>query len=301
VSDEPNDYDQIPRYERPWMWRSAWPAWFIIKRISKSVLGVAGLISAILIIFAAGTYLRATWTNSEDYEMLAPLAAGMSGARLSQVLGEPSTVREGSVDYGADSAVVSYRLYIQEHFVVSALVDDADEVVMLGVLSCDGGFHPSFTTPGFTTAALNSKQLSAINSTQPDSVVINYAGEGTGGGPVIYAEVIGEQADHSTRFHAYAWGVNGVCDPSNRLTDTSGNPLQPYVGNATDAPGQIVDFRNSVMPNFYAETSNGYALVDSNIFSISPSRDDLPAWFLEEQGVGGCEQETPGCVNGLSF
>ena len=283
------------------MWRSAWPAWFVIKRISKSVLGVAGLISAILIIFAAGTYLRATWTNYEDYEMLAPLAAGMSGDRLSQVLGEPSTVREGSVDYGADSAVVSYRLYIQEHFVVSAFVDDADEVVMLGVLELRRRVSPVVHDARIHHRRAQQRAALCDQQHSTDSVVINYAGEGSGGGPVIYAEVIGEQADHSTRFHAYAWGVNGVCDPSNRLVDASGNPLQPYVGSVTDAPGQIVDFRNSVMPNFYAETSNGYALVDSNIFSVSPSRDDLPAWFLEQQGVGGCEQETPGCVNGLSF
>ncbi|WP_177216830.1 ETEC_3214 domain-containing protein [Mycetocola miduiensis] len=270
-----------------------------MRRITKSVLAIAGLISAILVIFAAGTYLRATWTNYEDYEMLEPLAAGLSGDRLTQILGEPSTTHEGSVQRGADlTEIVSYRLYIQEKFVVSALVDDSEEVVMLSVLSCDGGFHPSFTTPGFTTASLNSDSLSSINNTQPDAVTISYPGEGSGGGPVIYAEIIGPQADHSTRFHAYAWGVNGVCDPANRLTDSSGSFLQPYTGSVTDAPNQMADFRSSTAPNFYAETSSGYPLIDSNVFSISPSRDDLPAWFLEEQGVGECEPETPGCLDG---
>jgi hypothetical protein len=288
-------FEEIPPHERPWLWRSAWPAWFVAKRIAKSLLGIAGLISAILVILAAGTYLRATWTNFEDYDTLRPLAAGMSEGRLAQALGEPSTIRELTIDRGGYDSVVSLRRYIEDHFVVSAFVDESGEVILMSVLSCDTGFHPRFTTPGFTTDPLNSGTLAQIHSTHAESVDVNYIRETTGGGPVVYTETVSADASRATRNHAWAWGTNAVCDPRNILTDPSGAPLESYTGSVGGAPDQILDFRRSVPPNFYVETSDGLVLDDLTLLLASPSREDVPAWFLEEQGVGGCGGETPGC------
>lgn len=290
-----DDYDGIPRHERPWLWRSAWPAWFVAKRLTKSVLGVASLISAILVILAAGTYLRATWTNYEDYQTLKPLSAGMSEGRLEQALGEPSTIRDVDVDVADGSEAVSLRRYIQDHFVVSAFIDESGEVVMLGVLSCDLDFHPEFTTPGFTTDALHGASLAGIHGTHPELVEVSYTREVTGAGAVFYAEIVGAEASRATRSHAWAWGVNALCDQANVLTDPSGAPLESYSGSVAAAPAQVVDFRRSYAPNFYLETSSGFALTWLNLVLATPSREDLPAWFLEQQGVGGCEAETPGC------
>lgn len=221
-----DQFDEIPPHERPWLWRPAWPAWFIAKRIAKSLLGISGLISAILVILAAGTYLRATWNNFEDYETLRPLAAGMSEGRLAQALGEPSTIREITIDRGGFDSVVSLRRYIEDHFVVSAFVDGSGEVILMSVLSCDTAFHPRFTTPGFTTDPLNSGTLAQIHSTNPDGVEVDYIRETTGGGPVVYTETVGADASRATRNHAWAWAstrcaTRGTSSPTRRTRRSS--------------------------------------------------------------------------------
>lgn len=282
-----DDFDHLHSYERPWLPRRWWGAWFAIKRLGRSALTVVAIIAAVPVVAAAVVFLHESSSNDEEYDMLRHLAAGMSSAHFDQVLGVPTASRALSSNVSGLSAGATVRDYITPEYLVRTLTDTTGKVLLYSVTTCADDFDPSFVTPARTDLSLGTAPFARVESSRagrrvPAENSNRRVVSATSAHLSFFVDIRLQDADNTSNFHGYAVGYNAVCDPAFAVTvPSTGQRLAdmdaPFAAMSADAR----DVYDQTTPNFYVETID-VSLEDAMLFIALPSDEDLPAWYLRQ-------------------
>lgn len=282
-----DDFDHLRSYERPWLPRRWWGAWFAVRRVGRSALTVVAIIAAVPVVTAAVVFLHESSSNDEEYDMLRHLAAGMSSAHFDQVLGEAAARRTLASSVSGVSAGATVRDYITPEYLVRTLADAEGNVLLYSVTTCADDFDPSFVTPVRTDLSLGTVPFARAESSPParrapaenDSRRVVSA---TSAHLSFFVDIRLEDADNTSNFHGYAVGYNAVCDPAFEITvPSSGQQLADVDAPFAAMPADARDVYDQTTPNFYVETIE-VGLEDAMLFIALPSDEDLPAWYLRQ-------------------
>ena len=277
-------YSGAPPFERSWQILPGRGLWFAGSQIVKVIVGASSVITAIVALYFAGVYAHDAWLfpNEKDYTTLRHLGAGMSVEHFDEVLGAPSISVATLIERGDDVDEGRSFTYIKDKYLVEIIGTSDGDTIMYSVLTCDEDFLVTFDAPTGSTVQLGASSLPDSDSSGSAPVQIWYESDLTVGSPVVYQETMVADAAGATRYRAYGFGVNAVCDPANAFSTAAGDPLPGYSGPVDGAPSDIVEFRQATRPNFYIETANGWPLYDDNLIGLGAARAHLPAWFLAE-------------------
>ena len=124
---------------------------------------------------------------------------------------------------------------------MTAVFNLQNEVRAFSVVSCSAKFTPTFLPPGSAPVTLMSGTLAGVDTESPPKFYYHHAPASTDD------ELI---EDHG----AFSLGISSVCADTD-LAGT-GNERADFVGDSLIAPEEVVTFRASTRPNFYAEHSN---------------------------------------------
>ena len=277
-------YAGAPPFERSWQILPGRRIWFAGSQLIKVIVGASSVITAIVALYFAGVYAHDAWLfpNEKDYTTLRHLGAGMSVEHFDEVLGAPSISVSTLIERGGEVDEGHSYTYIRDKYLVEIIGTSDGDTIMYSVLTCDDDFMVTFDAPTGSTVQLGTSPLPESDSSGGTPSQIWYESALTVGSPVVYQETMVADAAGATRYRAYGFGVNAVCDPTNSFTTTDGDPLPGYSGPLEGAPTEIVEFRKVTQPNFYIETANGWPLHDDNLIGLGAARAHLPAWFLAE-------------------
>jgi len=299
--DRPPDTHPTPtRWILRWPWGN-WTGWQRTSvaghLVTRALIGVAGLASALVLIVGFGpqAYQSVFWRDVE-YAQLGELHAGNSLDFVIDQLGRPAFVKQLEIG----SLTFQQHIFARREHLVMAVTDQADEVVLLSVLSCSPDFAPAFLSPVGTTVRLQSVPLGRAIQGDPESGWvadehrrISYVPWSTASSMNQLVEE-GAAVSNASRGRAYFVGVNGACAE----LDSLGLGQEPFAGELSAAPDPMAAARDKIAANFYAETVDLEASLGENAqldilvageawlgLVVSPYHFDLPLGLLTPTGT----------------
>ena len=244
----------------PW-WKRAWLAY----RMSKPVIALAAVVTAILFIVDVlpRVYAPLAWRDRE-YALLREIHAGYELDYVSDRLGPPALL-----DRTAEQGEARWRelIYVRRDHYVQVIVDDDDRVLLYAVTSCDPGFQPTFDASEGVEVRLQDRALresaewvgdvrEGTDGPTADDVqswrTLYYRQGLTGSSPEYFVESWG--GSNADRLRNYYVGVNTACLQAEAY-DRIRRP--DFAGPADSAPAGAAALRAALSANTYAESAPG--------------------------------------------
>jgi hypothetical protein len=271
--------------------RESASAWTRFRRIVETLVFAIGVPTAIVAFLALGPQAwEATHERQVSYGDLRWLHAGYSTEFLQSRFGVPTLARSVSA-----TPKLTQLVYVEREFAVSAVVDEADSAVVVGVFACNPDFEPTLLTPAGTQVVLNRLPLAtAETDPRPDGIstadladrVLRYPPDSRAGREVVE---LGTQSGTvgTALAESYLLGVNGACGAD------VGAPVSEQVVSGGTASAAFDRYRARTAPNFYAESVDpGLRVDDDGCLRFStlpddaacvhptPARSELPVNFV---------------------
>lgn len=307
--EQPKKSDDVPK---PQTWFGK--AWTPIRSTGKGIIGLAAFGAAVVAIAAWFPIAQDNiWPKEKEYRLLADIHAGYSVDYVKSKLGTPAEVRSASKNVSLKYTLMTFP---RDDHLVSILANEAGEVEMYSVLSCNHDFRPHFDLPTGAGITLQSQRLSEVQPKNKDESYTLLSYDFAGDGQVERAtEVIPGSGTNSFDRMSYLYGANGLCSetlpPLGLLPQEAG-----YNGILRDATQNIRSERENMMANFYSELAPGFdfsyvvlppSLPPDNFtwhsenpdhdsygsISPSPSRAEVPPNFLTKQAPPNPNQMPP--------
>jgi hypothetical protein len=262
------------------------PAWTRFRRVVEGVVFAIGVPTAVIAFLALGPQAwEATHQRQVAYGDLRWLHAGYSTEFLQSRFGVPTLARGIS-----DEPRLTQLVFMQREFAVSAVIDDSDAAVVVGVFACNPDFEPTLLSPAGTRIQLNRTPLASTETDpRPDGTgvrelndrALSYPAEGRDGRELVERGTLSGSAGTALA-ESYLLGVNGACGADVDVPVSAG-----------DRTAAIDEYRARTAPNFYAESVDPQLQVDGEgclrfatlpedapCVHPTPARSELPINFV---------------------
>lgn len=243
--------------------------------VVKSVLLVAAVVGALVVIADAGLGVRDRWQREFNwrepaYRKLTSLHAGFSIRRFEQVLGTPVFERV--------KGKFREQTFRGRDYWVQAVSNAQGSVFLYSVTSCDPEFRPTFKVTGLPRPVTLQKSTYSQATTDTQSLHnIDFFASGGPGGSRFFETVA---ATNPSNYKSLGFGVSEACPGwFHEYLSPSFRALLPpirrasYLGPLKGAPAWVVTFRRQRRVNTYAESAPNVRLEPSvTAFQLGPNR-----------------------------
>lgn len=245
--EQPRESGDIPK---PQTWLAK--AWATINSTRHGVVELAAFGAAVVAIAAWFPLAQDNiWPQEKEYRLLADIHAGYSVDNVKSKLGTPVGVRSASTNASLKYILMTFP---RDDHLVTILANEAGEVEMYSVLSCNHDFRPHFDLPMGARIALQSQRVGDV---QPGDNLTLLSYEFSVNGIVERAtEMVSGSGSNALDRMSYLYGANGQC--SEALPPRGMTPPVEYNGILRDAPQDIRSARENMTANFYAELAPGF-------------------------------------------